>query len=185
MKPTAVSALPPVSNAAIETREIADRLRVMRWWFLVSLVLVVFSHFTPIARHFSPVFPSIASAAGGLGLIVGTVWVFLARATMTKSDEKKWAFGFGVVFVVVLLVLALAVPTPTPFQYTVFRVILALAAAGIAGMFPGFLTVNVPGWVRAGGALAIFFLVYFYAPAALRAVLEETQLAQPATQGTR
>lgn len=86
---------------------------------------------------------------------------------MTKTDEKKYAYFFGVVFVVVLLVLAIAVPNPNAFQYTVFRIVLALAAAGVAAMIPGFLQVTVSNWIRAGGALAIFVIVYFYAPAAL------------------
>ena len=86
---------------------------------------------------------------------------------MLKSDEKKLAYLFGVIFVVVLLVVAFTVPNPTDFQYTVFRIILALAAAGVAAMIPGFLQVTVSNWIRAGGALAIFVIVYFYAPAAL------------------
>jgi len=86
---------------------------------------------------------------------------------MLKSDEKKLAYIFGVVFVVVLLVIAVFIPSPSAFQYTVFRIVLALAAAGVAAMIPGFLQVQVSTWLRAGGALAIFVIVYFYAPAAL------------------
>lgn len=86
---------------------------------------------------------------------------------MNKKTERVLAFGFGIVFVIALLVLALAVPTPTPFQYTIFRVVLALVAAGVAAMIPGFLQVTIPDWLRAGGALAVFVIVYFYNPAAL------------------
>jgi len=86
---------------------------------------------------------------------------------MTQQSQRRAAFAFGVVFVVVLLALAVAIPSPTPFQYTVFRVVLALAAAGVAAMVPGFLEVEVAGWIRAGGALAVFVVVYFYNPAAL------------------
>ena len=34
-------------------------------------------------------------------------------------------------------------------------------------MIPGFITVSVSTWLRAGGALAVFAVVYFYNPAAL------------------
>jgi hypothetical protein len=69
--------------------------------------------------------------------------------------------------VAVLIVVAIAVPNPTGFQYTVFRIVLALAAGGVAAMIPGFLQVKVSTFIRAGGALAVFVIVYFYSPAAL------------------
>lgn len=94
---------------------------------------------------------------------------------MQKPTERYLAFGFGVVFVIVLLVLATLVPNPTPFQYTVFRIVLALAAGGVAAMIPGFLTVNVATFVRAGGALAVFVIVYFYSPAELTGVRVKTE----------
>ena len=86
---------------------------------------------------------------------------------MTKKLQQRLVAAFGIVFVVALLVLALAIPNPTPFQYVVFRVILTLAVAGVAAMLPGFLAVSVPNWLRAGGALAVFVIVYFYNPASL------------------
>jgi len=81
------------------------------------------------------------------------------------KTEKLAAFAFGVLFVIVLLVLAIWFKEPTPFQYLVFRVVLALAAAGVAAMIPGFLEVRLGRGVRAGGALAVFVIVYFYDPA--------------------
>lgn len=94
---------------------------------------------------------------------------------MQKPTERHLAFAFGVVFVIVLLVLATLVPNPTPFQYTVFRIVLALAAGGVAAMIPGFLTVTVPNFLRAGGALAVFVIVYFYSPAELTGVKVKTE----------
>ncbi len=74
------------------------------------------------------------------------------------------AFIFGVAFIVTMLVLAIFFPRPTPFQYTVFRVTLALAAAGVAAMIPGFIILDFnPGaavLIRAGGALAVFVVVH-------------------------
>jgi hypothetical protein len=86
---------------------------------------------------------------------------------MSKGTEKVLAFVFGAVFVTALLVLAVAVPSPTPFQYTVFRIVLALAAGGVAAVIPGFLQAKVGKAIRAGGALAVFVIVFFYSPAAL------------------
>ena len=84
---------------------------------------------------------------------------------MSKKLQQLLAFVFGVVFVIVLLLLAVEFPNPTQFQYEVFKVVLALAAAGVAAMIPGFLQLNVSTWLRAGGALAVFAVVYFYTPA--------------------
>jgi hypothetical protein len=82
------------------------------------------------------------------------------------------AFVFGLVFVITLIVLAIKFPKPTPFQYTIFRSVLALAAAGIAAMVPGFLTINLSETnkflISAGGALGVFVIVFFFNPARLR-----------------
>ncbi len=86
---------------------------------------------------------------------------------MRKSTQQLSAFLFGVVFVIVLLILAILFPNPTAFQYTIFRSVLSLAAAGVAAMIPGFISLSVSKWLRAGGALAVFAVVYFYNPAAL------------------
>jgi hypothetical protein len=59
------------------------------------------------------------------------------------AREKIAAFAFGVIFVVALLVLAIVFPHPTPFQYTVFRIILAVACAGVASVIPGILSVRL------------------------------------------
>lgn len=86
---------------------------------------------------------------------------------MTKAHEKITVFVFGVVFVIAMLVLAIVFPEPKPFQYLVFKSILSLAAAGVAAMIPGSLEVNVPNWLKAGGALAVFALVMHKSPADL------------------
>lgn len=87
------------------------------------------------------------------------------------SPQIFIAFGFGVVFVVVTIVIAVAFPHPTPFQYNVFRIVLALAAAGVAAMVPGFIDIKISSTtgllIRAGGALAIFVIAYFFNPAQL------------------
>jgi hypothetical protein len=91
----------------------------------------------------------------------------LIEVLVSKGTEKILAYVFGVVFVSVLLALAVLIPKPTPFQYTVFRIVLALAAAGVAAVIPGFLQAKVGAFIRAGGALAVFVVVYFYSPVGL------------------
>jgi hypothetical protein len=95
----------------------------------------------------------------------------MSRRAVRRGRSPRWetiaAFSFGVIFVVILLSLALFVARPTPFQYTVFRIILALACAGVAAVIPGILQLQFGQVLGAGGALAVFVLVYFYSPAAL------------------
>jgi hypothetical protein len=98
---------------------------------------------------------------------------------MNKATERLLAFAFGVIFVAVLLLLAIFFPNPTPFQYQVFRVVLSLAAGGVASMIPGFLTLRVANWLRAGGALAVFAIVYFYNPASLVKSPQEVEIEKP------
>lgn len=60
-------------------------------------------------------------------------------------------------------------PNPTPSQYETFKIVLALAAAGIGGILTGF--INIEGTFqkvvfRSGGALALFLIIYFFSPTA-------------------
>ncbi|WP_417912957.1 hypothetical protein [Candidatus Electronema sp. TJ] len=88
-----------------------------------------------------------------------------------EARTKLLAFFFGLCFVAALLVIAVWFPQPTPFQYVVFRSVLAVAAAGVAGVIPGMIRLKAqPGTallIHAGGALAVFVMVYLLAPAAL------------------
>lgn len=81
--------------------------------------------------------------------------------------DKIAAGGFGLIFIIAMIVLAIRFPNPAPFQYMTFRVILALAAAGIAPFIPGLLEVQVSTAIKAGGAIGVFVIVYFFSPARL------------------
>lgn len=87
------------------------------------------------------------------------------------STQVIVAFSFGIAFVIVLMVVAFVFPNPTSFQYNVFRIVLSLSAAGVAAMIPGFINVELNKSsefvIRAGGALAVFVIVYFFNPASL------------------
>ena len=88
---------------------------------------------------------------------------------MEARTSAILAFTFGVLFVTALLVFALFVPNPTIQQFEIVRIILALAAGGVAAMIPGLLSLKLGAGanvaLRAGGALAVFVIVYFYSPA--------------------
>ena len=78
------------------------------------------------------------------------------------TPELIAAFVFGCVFVIVLLVIAIRFPDPTDQQMFIFRVVMALAAAGVAAIIPGFLEIQgkaLEFTIRAGGALAVFLLM--------------------------
>ena len=79
------------------------------------------------------------------------------------------AVTFGVVFLSAILILAVAIPSPTVTQFESFRIVIALAAGGLAAVIPGLLDVQFGGTgrfaLRAGGALGVFVIVYFFSPA--------------------
>lgn len=81
-----------------------------------------------------------------------------------KNWEKVTGFAFGTIFIGVLLFIAFLVPAPTVTQWFVCRVVLAIAAAGIASIIPGLIAVKISAVVRAGGAIAVFVVVYWFNP---------------------
>lgn len=97
-------------------------------------------------------------------LVITFADIELPGAPMTA--EAKAAYVFGVAGVITMLAITFAVPDPTDFQYTVYRIVLAIAVAGVAGVIPGLLNVQVGNFVKAAGALAVFVVVYFYSPVA-------------------
>jgi hypothetical protein len=93
----------------------------------------------------------------------------VTKEVIKESDDvsRYWAFGCGMLFLVSMLVLAIFFPNPSGFQYIVFRIILSVSCAGFAVFIPGLLDVNMKGYIKASGALAVLVLVYFNNPAEL------------------
>jgi len=166
-KPIIPSQLRPVSLALAKLELTKGHILASMPCIFFGFLLITIGTFKPFTVHFHPVWSWLITGFGALLLVRETIELFQLRELMQKSHEKILAFVFGAVFIVVLLIAAFAVPNPTAFQYTVFRIVLALAAAGVAAMFSGFLEMEIPKVLRAGGALAVFAVVYFYAPAAL------------------
>lgn len=86
---------------------------------------------------------------------------------MTKSTEKLISYISSAVMIISIFIIALAIPNPSQFQYTVFRIIISLAAGGIAAFFSGFLTVEWSNKIKAGNGFGAFVIVYFVAPAGM------------------
>ncbi len=89
------------------------------------------------------------------------VYGFEYKSKDFMKTNLVWSFVFGVVFIIVMLTIALLKPDPSAFQFKVFHTVLSLAGAGIGAMLPGFLEVKMKKYLRAGGAFAIFAIVYF------------------------
>ena len=91
------------------------------------------------------------------------------------------AFCFGVVFLAALLAIVIIFPDPTDRQFEIIRTVLALAAGGVAAAIPGLLNLQLGAGsklaIRAGGAIAVFVVVYFYSPAHGRARFHSIPMA--------
>jgi hypothetical protein len=80
----------------------------------------------------------------------------------TISVNALLSFIFGLIFITAMLVLAVAVPNPSGQAQKTFTTVLALAAAGVGAVLPGYLHIRHVPLVRAGGAIALFIIVYFF-----------------------
>lgn len=93
---------------------------------------------------------------------------------ITIDNQRKYAFWFGIAFVFLLFIAFLLVflleiykiPTLFGLFEFFFRVVLAASLAGVAAMIPGYFDID---WtnklgIRAGGAFAVFLLVYMINP---------------------
>lgn len=89
------------------------------------------------------------------------------RSFVTGEVDVKVliAFVFGAIFIVTILVFTTVVKDPSPTAIWTYRVILALAAGGVAAILPGFIDVKYKGFVQAGGAVGVFVLVLVAFPA--------------------
>lgn len=89
------------------------------------------------------------------------------RSFVTGEIDVKAliAFVFGAIFIVTILVFTAVVKDPSPTAIWTYRVILALAAGGVAAILPGFIDVKYKTFVQAGGAIGVFVLVLVAFPA--------------------
>lgn len=94
-----------------------------------------------------------------------------ARAYQPALWERLVAAVCAVAtFIVVFIVVLRREPFSDPNQVLLLRIVLSTAIAIIGGVVPGFLHVSLHGKglaIRAGGALALFVVTYFFSPSAL------------------
>ena len=96
----------------------------------------------------------------------------------TRRLEMVLAFAFGCVVLAVVLWLAFKAESLSVQQFEILRIVLALAGGGVGAVIPGFLDVSVKAGtklaLRAGGALAVFIVLYFWSPAHWRPAQDGT-----------
>jgi hypothetical protein len=83
--------------------------------------------------------------------------------------EVVLAFVFGCVALAAVLWLAFRSDSLSNQQFEILRSVLALAGGGVGAVVPGFLDLHLKAGaklaLRAGGALAVFVVLYFWSPA--------------------
>lgn len=90
---------------------------------------------------------------------------------LSQQRQILLAFAFGVIVLFFLLIVSLFIPVPSQYQEMLFRITISIAVSGIGAVIPGFLNLQLKFWgqvaIRAGGALAIFIIIYFFNPGTL------------------
>jgi hypothetical protein len=83
--------------------------------------------------------------------------------------EIVFAFLFGSLAIAAVLWVAFTSGTLSGPQFEILRIVLALAGGGVGAVIPGFLELHMRAGtrlaLRAGGALAVFVVLYFWSPA--------------------
>jgi hypothetical protein len=91
------------------------------------------------------------------------------------STQALLAVGFGFVFVTVIAAVAIWITAtdrqPPPAAFLLFRVIVALAAAGVGAVLPGMLDVEISGGngllIKAACGFGLFVIIYLINPPVL------------------
>jgi uncharacterized integral membrane protein len=107
------------------------------------------------------------------GISRARIYELIVVGHLGRNAQIVAAAAFGKIILLLILAIAIFIPAPTEFQYQVFRITLALAAASVAAMIPGILDVQIAPAIRAGGAMAVFAVVYFFSPAQPLAVASQ------------
>lgn len=100
---------------------------------------------------------------------------FNMPAKQDKRKIPKWqlitSVSIGCVALIASVTIALAVPNPTTYQIFILRGLFAIALASIASIIPGFLNLETGArnnaayfGIYAGGAIAIFVLIWLFNP---------------------
>jgi len=71
-------------------------------------------------------------------------------------------FAFAVCAFAILILVARFDPNPSPTNWYIYLILLASAAGGFVALLPGAINFDVPGSIKASGALAVFALVFYF-----------------------
>jgi hypothetical protein len=108
--------------------------------------------------------------------------------TTMKTWEKITMIAAGAVIIFVILCVVVFIPYPSDFQIFVFRIILAIGVAAFGCAIPGFLDIKSKSKlhaIRAGGALALFVIIFLVNPPQLiREKKNNTPPSSPQTNST-
>jgi hypothetical protein len=81
------------------------------------------------------------------------------------EQERPWKlitlFAFAVCGLGTLILITRFDSTPSQTNWYIYLTVLALAAGGIAALLPGAMNFEVPGSLKAGGALAVVALIFY------------------------
>ena len=71
-------------------------------------------------------------------------------------------FIVGVVLIIIIVFVTKIDKNPSPIAAFAYRVVIAIAAALIATGIPGVINVHISQGITAGGAIAVFVIVYWF-----------------------
>lgn len=103
---------------------------------------------------------------------------FLAAELPTKGFDVEEAedknkmdvylpVGVGIFLIIITLIMAMIIKNPSPTQFFIIRGVFALSCAAVGSCIPGWLKVNINGYVKAGGAIALILIFWFFNPPAI------------------
>lgn len=81
--------------------------------------------------------------------------------------SKYVTLGIGCVLVIASFICAMIIDDPSQFKIFIIRSTFAVGCAALASFIPGWVKVNINGFVKAGGAIAIILIFYFFNPPAM------------------
>ncbi|MFZ2898076.1 MAG: carboxypeptidase-like regulatory domain-containing protein [Saprospiraceae bacterium] len=93
-------------------------------------------------------------------------------SSSSKGKSNLVLLVIGIFIIALLITFSIKYPDWAHENAVLSRTLLALAAAGVAALLPGFLHINVREYLKAGGALAMFALVYLINPAGERTAFD-------------
>ena len=92
---------------------------------------------------------------------------FDVKASADKVGmEKILPVAVGVFFILISFFSALFIRDPSHTQFFVIRGLFALGCAAAGSCIPGWLNVEIHGYVKAGGAIALVLIFWFFNPPA-------------------